>query len=137
MNFYQKLGLRRVINARSYSTKVGGSVMAAEVIQAMREAAESFVRIEDLQEVAGQVIARLTGAEDGYVTSGAAAGLMLGMAACIARLDPLKMNRLPDAWGMKNEVIIQRAHRNDYDHALRAAGAKVVEAGFNYATFPY
>ena len=137
MNFYQKLGLRRVINARSYSTKAGGSLMAPEVIQAMREAAESFVRMEDLQQAAGQIIARLTGAEAGYVTSGAAAGLTLGMAACIAGLDPLKMNRLPDARGMKNEVIIQRVHRNDYDHALRAAGAKVVEVGFNYATFPY
>ena len=137
MNFYQKLGLRRVINARSYSTKVGGSLMSEAVIQAMKEAAESFVRIEDLQEVAGRVIADVTGAEAGYVTSGAAAGLTLGMAACMAGLDPLKMNRLPDAQGMKNEVIIQRAHRNDYDHALRAAGAKVVEVGFNYATFPY
>jgi D-glucosaminate-6-phosphate ammonia-lyase len=137
MNFYEKLGLRRVINARSYSTKVGGSLMAAEVIQAMQEAAESFIRIEDLQEKAGEVIAELTGAEAGYVTSGAAAGLMLSMAACIAGLDPLKMNRLPDTRGMKNEVVIQRAHRNDYDHALRSAGAKVVEVGFNYATFPY
>src|SRR5262245_35823123 len=137
MNFYQKLGLRRVINARSYSTKVGGSLMPPFVIQAMREAAESFVRIEDLQEAAGRLIAEVTGAEAGYVTSGAAAGLTLGMAACMAGLDPLRMNRLPDTEGMKNEVIIQRAHRNDYDHALRAAGAKVVEVGFNYATFPY
>lgn len=137
MNFYRKLGLRRVINARSYSTKVGGSLMSPAVIQAMNEAAESFVRIEDLQEAAGRVIAEVTGAEAGYVTSGAAAGLTLGMAACMAGLDPLKMNRLPDTEGMKNEVIVQRAHRNDYDHALRAAGAKIVEVGFNYATFPY
>jgi D-glucosaminate-6-phosphate ammonia-lyase len=137
MNFYKNLGLRRVINARSYSTKAGGSLMASEVIRAMKEAAESFVRIEDLQEAAGRVISEVTGAEAGYVTSGAAAGLTLGMAACIAGLDPLKMNRLPDTEGMKNEVIVQRAHRNDYDHALRAAGAKVVEVGFNYATFPY
>lgn len=137
MNFYQKLGLRRVINARSYSTKAGGSLMSPAVIQAMKEAAESFVRIEDLQEAAGRVIAEITGAEAGYVTSGAAAGLTLSMAACMAGLDPLKMNRLPDTQGMKNEVIIQRAHRNDYDHALRAAGASVVEVGFNYATFPY
>jgi D-glucosaminate-6-phosphate ammonia-lyase len=137
MNFYQRLGLRRVINARSYSTKAGGALMSPAVIQAMKEAAESFVRIEDLQEAAGRVIVEATSAEAGYVTSGAAAGLTLGMAACMTGLDPLKMNRLPDTQGMKNEVIIQRAHRNDYDHALRAAGASVVEVGFNYATFPY
>jgi D-glucosaminate-6-phosphate ammonia-lyase len=137
MDFYQRLGLRRVINARSYSTKAGGSLMSDAVIQAMKEAAESFVRIEDLQEAASRVIAEITGAEAGYVTSGAAAGLTLGMAACMAGLDSLKMNRLPDTQGMKNEVVIQRSHRNDYDHALRAAGARVVEVGFNYATFPY
>ena len=34
-------------------------------------------------------------------------------------------------------MIIQRGHRNDYDHALRAAGARVKEIGYNYATFAY
>lgn len=111
--------------------------MSPQVIEAMREAANSFVRIEDLQEAAGKVIAEITGAEAGYVTSGAAAALTLGMAGCMTGLDPVKMNQLPDTTGMKNEVIVQRAHRNDYDHALRAAGAQIVEVGFNYVTFPY
>ena len=74
-SIYQKLGVRRVINGRSYSTKVGGSLMAPEVLRAMQEAAESFVRIEDLQEAASKVIAEITGAEAGIVTSGASAAL--------------------------------------------------------------
>ena len=134
---YHRMGVREVINGRSFSTKVGGCIMDPQVMQAMQEASRSFVRIEDLEEAASGTIARITGAEAGYVTSGAAAGLTLSMAACMTGLDPEKMNRLPDATGMKNEVIIQRGHRNDYDHALRAAGARVKEIGYNYATFAY
>jgi L-seryl-tRNA(Ser) seleniumtransferase len=63
------------------------------------------------------------------VTSGAAAGLLLGTAACVTGLDPTKMNRLPDTRGMKNQVIMARSHRNFYDHAVRSAGVELVEVG--------
>lgn len=80
---------------------------------------------------AGEVIAELTGAEAGYVTTGAAAGLALGMAACVAGLDVGKMDRLPDTTGMlRNEVVVQRGHRNAYDHAIRTAGIRFVEVGY-------
>ncbi|HKW97031.1 MAG TPA: aminotransferase class V-fold PLP-dependent enzyme [Bryobacteraceae bacterium] len=133
----QQLGIREVINGRSFSTKCGGSILDEKVIAAMQQAAKVYFRIEDLQEAASRVIARITGAEAGYVTSGASAALTLAAAACMTGLDPAKMNRLPDTAGMKNEVVIQRGHRNDYDHALRAAGARLKEVGFAYATFPY
>ena len=81
--------------------------------------------------MAGEAIARVTGAEAGYVTSGAAAGIMLGVAACVTGLDPGRMNRLPDTEGMKDEVIIPRSHRNFYDHAIRAVGVKLVEVGIS------
>jgi D-glucosaminate-6-phosphate ammonia-lyase len=129
---------RRVINARGHSTKAGGCVLAPEVVAAMAEAASYFVRIEDLQDAAGDVIARLTGAEAGYVTAGASASLTMAAAAAIALLDPARMNRLPDTSGMANEIVMLRRHRNDYDHALRLAGARIVEVGFtNEWTFPY
>ena len=134
---FEELGLRPIINGRSFSTKCGGSLMDPEVVDAMREASRHYFRIEDLQEAASKIISEVTGAEAGYVTSGASAALTLSMAACITGLDPGKMNRLPDTVGMANEVIVQRGHRNDYDHALRAAGARVREVGFAYATFAY
>src|ERR1019366_1366842 len=118
-------------------TKVGGSVLAPEIVAAMAEAAQFYVRIEDIQAAAGEVIRRMTGAEAGYVTSGASAGLTLAAAAVIARLDPEKMNRLPDTTGMANEILCIRQQRNDYDHALRLAGATIVEVGFVDWTFPY
>jgi D-glucosaminate-6-phosphate ammonia-lyase len=130
---------RRVINARGNSTKVGGCVLAPEVIAAMAEAASYYARIEDLQDAASEVIARATGAEAGYVTAGAAASLAMAAAAAIARLDPAAMNRLPDTAGLPNEIVMIRRHRNDYDHALRLAGARIVEVGFGHYewTFPY
>jgi L-seryl-tRNA(Ser) seleniumtransferase len=54
---------------------------------------------------------------------------MLGTAACIAGLDPARMNRLPDTTGMPNEVIIARSQRNMYDHAVAQAGARLIEVG--------
>src|SRR4051812_22242781 len=78
MHVYEKLGVRRLINARSFSTKAGGCALPADVIEAIRQAAECCVRIDDLQDAASRVIARCTGAEAGIVTSGASAALTLG-----------------------------------------------------------
>lgn len=137
MHIYEKLGVKRVLNGRGFSTKAGGAALPPEVLDAMRAASESCVRMEDLQEAAGRVIAKATGADSGIVTSGASAALTLAAAACLAGLDVARMHRLPDTSGMKNEFIVHRTHRNDYDHALRAAGAQFVETGFRYHTFPW
>ena len=130
MGFYDELGVRTVINAAGPLTRLGGNRVAADVLAAMAEAAASNVRIEELQDRAGAVLAEATGAEAGYVVAGAAAGLTLAAAACVVGLDPAKMDRLPDTEGMRNEIVVQRGHRNAYDHALRAAGVKLVEVGY-------
>ncbi len=128
-DFYQELGVKRVINAAGTLTRLGGTPMDDDVLDAMREAAQWSVRIEELQQAAGDYLASVTGAEAGYVTAGAAAGLLVGTAACLAGLDIHKMHLLPDTENIPNEVIIQRLHRNAYDHALRTAGAKFIEVG--------
>jgi D-glucosaminate-6-phosphate ammonia-lyase len=129
MNIYQGLGVRPIINAKGPATRLSGGTMSAEVTAAMAEAAQACVDIADLQGRASEIIAEITGAEAGYVTSGAAAGLLLGTAACVAGLDPGRMSRLPDTTGMKNEVVMVRSQRNFYDHAVRTAGVKIVEVG--------
>ena len=88
-----------------------------------------MVEVNDLNQRAGERIAQLTGAEAGFVCSGAAGGLVLQAAACIAGTDPFRMRQLPDTTGMKNEIIIQNCHRFAYDQAYRAAGAKLVGVG--------
>src|SRR5262245_13747587 len=129
MNVYERLGIRPIINAKGPATRLSGGMMAPEVTAAMAEAAQACVDIAELQGRASAIIAGITGAEAGYVTSGAAAGMRLGTAACVAGLDPGRMSRLPDTAGMKNEVVMVRSQRNAYDHAVRAAGVKIVEVG--------
>ena len=134
---YEKLDVRRVINGVGLVTRYGGSVMPPEVVEAMAEASRSYVDLDELQRKAGEVIARCTGAEAGYVCAGAAAGLLLATAACVAGSDPAKIRRLPDTSGMKNEIVMHKSQRNGYDHSIRAVGVKIVEIGFANATAPW
>lgn len=129
MNPYQTRNIRTLINAKGPATRLSGGIMRPEVTAAMAEAARHCVDMAELQAHASAVIARETGAEAGYVASGAAACLLLATAACVAGLEPSKMARLPDTSGMRNEVIMVRSQRNFYDHAVRAAGVKLVEVG--------
>lgn len=129
MSIYERYGVKPLINAAGTKTRLGGGSLAPEVLQAMSEASERSVDMATLQSAASRVIARLTGAEAGYVTSGAAAALTLGAAACITGTDPVKIDRLPHTDGMANEILLFRLHRNSYDHAWRAAGARLVEVG--------
>lgn len=131
MDIYQRFGVTKRVNGAGLLTRLGGSLMAPEVLDAMRAASGAYVDMAELQTRASAVIAKHTGAEAGIVTSGAAAALTLATAACISRLDITRMERLPDTCDMPNEVIMFRAHRTGYDHAFRAAGARIVEVGFN------
>ncbi|MFN7937277.1 MAG: aminotransferase class V-fold PLP-dependent enzyme [Bryobacteraceae bacterium] len=129
MSIYDRFGVRTIINAKGPSTRLSGGFLDPEVAAAMNEAATYCVEMAELQAGASKVLAEITGAEAGIVTSGAAAGLLMGTAACITGLDPGKMSRLPDTHGMKNEVIMVRSQRNFYDHAVRTTGARIIEVG--------
>lgn len=129
MSTYQSLGIRPVINAYATLTRLGGSLMPPEVLQAMQEAAHCFVDLPELQIRVGERIAELTHNEAAYISSGAAAGLVLATAACITGINPELVNRFPDLSGLKNEIIIHRTHRNGYDYAVRQTGAKIIEIG--------
>jgi uncharacterized pyridoxal phosphate-dependent enzyme len=129
MSLYEELEIRPVINACATLTRLGGSLMPPEVLDAMAEAARCFVDVAEMQRQVGARIAALTQNEAAYVCSGAAAGLALSTAACITGADPEAIGRLPDLTGLKDEVVIHRAHRNGYDHAVRQIGVRVVEIG--------
>ena len=131
MSIYEELGVRTIINVSGASTRVSGPLMPPEVAEAMVRASQESVSMMELQAVASEKISEVTGAEAGYIISGASAGLTLGTATILAGMDPGRMDRLPDTTGMKNEFIIAREHRNGYDHAIRLAGAKFVEIGMN------
>jgi L-seryl-tRNA(Ser) seleniumtransferase len=134
---YRRLGVRPVIHGAGTTTRYGGSLLRPEALEAMREAAGALVNLDELNEAAGAAIARMLGAEAAFVTAGASAGLILQAAACIAGDDPARIARLPDARGMANEIVIQRAHRFAYDQAYRVAGATLVEIGLARRTQPF
>jgi uncharacterized pyridoxal phosphate-dependent enzyme len=137
MNIYDDLGIKRVINASATLTKLGGSIMPPEVVEAMQEASRSFIDLEELQVKVGERLAELTHNEAAYVSSGAAAGIVLAVAACVTGQDRAAMDRLPDASELKkNEVIVFKSHRNGYDHAVRMVGVKMVEIGTATHTDP-
>jgi len=128
---YEELDVPTVVNGMGTKTRLSGTLMRPEAADAMRDAARSFARISDLQARASELISGVTGAESGYVTNGAASGLTLAAAACIAAEDYGRMARLPDTDGMADEIVMARTHRNGYDHALRLAGATIVDIGTN------
>ena len=133
---YDRIGVRTIINGRGATTAVGGTLMSAEVLAAMAEASKSFVVLDELNQAVGRKIAELTGAEDGYVTSGSAAGMALAAAACITGSDPDRVYALPMVTDGRNEIIVHRAHRLNYDQMYRAAGGSIVEIGELDRTLP-
>jgi uncharacterized pyridoxal phosphate-dependent enzyme len=126
-DYYKDLGVRPIINACGNYTRFTASLMPPEVMQAMEYASKRYVRFNELQDAAGARIASLVGAEAAMVSSGAASSISLGTAACIAGMNPDFIRRLPETSGMKNEVVIQKSHRNSYDHAIRMSGGTLVE----------
>ena len=132
MGIYEELGLRPVINGYATVTRLGGSLMPPPVVEAMIEASRQFVELEDLQAAVGRRIAKLTRNEAAYVSSGAAAGLTLATAACVAGTDPDLIAALPHPQrvpGARCEVIFQRCQRSGYDYAVRQVGVDMIEIG--------
>ena len=137
MSIYKRFGIRTVINGNATLTRLGGSIMPPEVIDAMAEASKHFVDIIELQKRVGEEIAKLTHNEAAYVSCGAAAALTLSTAACITGLDATKRGKLPHLDNaMKSEVIVHRHGRVGYDFAVRQVGITFVEIGNENGTTP-
>src|SRR2546423_2015949 len=129
-NPYQELGVTTVINGEGTMTTLGGSLIRPEVEAVMAQAARHFVSITELEVAAGKRIAQMLKLPQGYsaiVTSGAAAAIQSGLAGILTGDNETFIKQLPDVTGMKSEVIIQKAHRNPFDHQLRTTGIKLIE----------
>jgi L-seryl-tRNA(Ser) seleniumtransferase len=129
-NPYDELGVTTVINGQGSMTVLGGSLIRSEVEAVMAQAARHFVSIPALEVAAGKRISQMLKLPQGYsalVTSGAAAAIQSGLAGILTGDNESLIQQLPDLAGMKSEVIIQKAHRNAFDHQLRATGIKLIE----------
>ena len=129
-NPYEELGVTTVINCEGTMTMLGGSLPHPELETVMTMAGRHFVSILELEVAAGKRIAEMLKLPDGYtalVTSGAAAAIQSGLAGILTGGNEALIRQLPDLTGMKSEVIIQKSHRNPFDHQLRSTGIKLVE----------
>jgi len=125
MNIYDRLGVKRIINAADSYTIIGGSLMPQEVVDAMAEAARSFVAIERLHDAVGRRLAELTRNEAAMVTSGAAAALAITTAACMTGADASRAAEFPYPDAERDEVVLHRCQDNGFVYAVRQTGAKV------------
>lgn len=137
---YAALGVRKFINATCHHTVMGGTLIPETSLVAMRAAADDFVDMQELQKAAGRVIAEYTHADDGYIVSGCAAGLMVSAAAIITGTDKALIEQLPYVQEGQVKCIAKRFTRrtNDdgveyvdhgYAMAVKTAGVKFVEVG--------
>jgi uncharacterized pyridoxal phosphate-dependent enzyme len=129
-NPYEELGVPTVINCEGTMTVLGGSILRPELEAVMAMAGRHFVSIPDLEVAAGKRIAEMLKLPEGYsapVTSGAAAAIQSGLAGILTGDNEALIRQLPDVTGMKSEVVIQKSHRNPFDHQLRSTGVKLVE----------
>src|ERR1700746_2925342 len=129
-NPYEELGVTTVINCEGTMTMLGGSLPHPELEAVMTMAGRHFVSMPELEVAAGKRIAEMLKLPDGYtalVTSGAAAAIQSGLAGILTGDNEAFIKQIPDLTGMKSEVIIQKSHRNPFDHQLRTTGIKLVE----------
>jgi L-seryl-tRNA(Ser) seleniumtransferase len=127
-DYYEKLGVTKIINAAGTYTILTASTMPPSVQAAVARAAKHPVRLMELQKAAGEYLAGKLHCEAAMVTAGAASALTLGTAACMSVANKSASHDMPtDMAGLKNEVLVQKAHRYDYDHALRNCGIRFVE----------
>jgi L-seryl-tRNA(Ser) seleniumtransferase len=129
----ERYGLRPIINASGTMTVLGASIVVPEAQAAIAGILGEFVEVDGLQRVASRVIARLTGAEAGCLTASAAAAISIAVAGAMTGPDLAAIERLPDAAGLKDEVVVQAGHLINYgapvEQAIRLAGARVVTVG--------
>jgi len=127
-DLFKELGIRTFINAAGNYTVMSGSLMPAEVMDAINGASKKFALVDDVQEKVGAKIAEICHAEAALVSAGCWSALMLGMAGVLTGMDSKRVSQVPNlaGTGMKSEVILQKSHSWGYDHALTQAGVKLI-----------
>jgi uncharacterized pyridoxal phosphate-dependent enzyme len=125
----ERLGVRSWINAKNWSTVIGGTWLDDRVLEAMNEVARTFVDMHELIARADERIAELSGVEEAHVTTGTGAAMGLVVAGCMADGDEAKWVKLPHTKGMRNQVVMARGHNIAYTPQWTASGAHVVEYG--------
>ena len=101
--------LTPIINAAGKLTALGGSVQSQAAADAQAAAARQHVDLAELRRSAAARIANLAGAEAACITTGAAAGISISIAAILTGDNLDLIHQLPQA-GTGNFVLLQAGH---------------------------
>lgn len=133
MSVFERIGCRPIINASGKMTALGASAASDAVAQALADASQEYVDIDELLVNAGKVIAKATGAEDGCPATGAAGSIVIGIAGILTGTDLSKIEAVPNLEGIPTEIIIQKGHAVHFGASItqliRIAGGVPVEVG--------
>lgn len=129
MDIFEKIGIKPYINAHDTYTVYGGSRMAENTLDAMRDIARHFVDFDELQKKVGEKIAEMTHNEAAYVTNGSAGAIQLAAAICMVKGNPFHFMRLPYCDDINKRIIVMRPQHNAYDKAIEEAGGEIVFIG--------
>lgn len=140
-SFYEKNGLTPLINVSGTMTALGASIAVDAVASAMSEILPRFVKMHELQARASAVISEITGAEAGFITASASAGVSLSVAACITGLDFGRIEALPANPGPRSGVVVQLGHLCHYgapiEQAIAMTGGETIPIGQSTKVMDY
>ncbi len=125
-NLFTQIGVRPIVNARGTYTIISGSQSLPSVKQAMFEASQYYVQMEEMMAAVGKEIAGLMGAPGAIVTCGCEAAIALATTACCVGMDPELSQAFPYT-RVRDEVVFPKYSRNAYDFGVRMSGPKIVE----------
>jgi uncharacterized pyridoxal phosphate-dependent enzyme len=131
LDYYDKLGVTKLINAAGTYTELTSAVMPPPVRAAVAQAALHPVHLEELQQKAGAYIAGRLKAEGCCISCGASSAITLATAASVMAANNCHALDIPSLIGTpqfpKNEVVVQKIHRYEYDVAMQICGIKIVD----------
>ena len=136
MSVIKRLEVTPIINGVGPATRLGGLPLSEGVLDAMRLSSSQSFRMEELHLTAGSYISNLLKVPGALVTCGASAAISLATAVCLTGNNISRIADLPIVENGPKNVIIQKSHRDPYDHAVTAVGGVIKEIGFPTSTFP-
>ncbi|WP_260704723.1 PLP-dependent transferase [Edaphobacter flagellatus] len=125
-NLFTRIGVRPIINGRGTFTIISGSRSLPEVKQAMYDASFYYVQLDEMMNGIGARLGQLMGAEWGITTTGCEAAICLATVACMVGTNVEQSQALPYI-KKKDQVIIPKHSRNQYDFGVRMVGAEIIE----------
>ena len=130
--FLDRLDVRSYINAQNWSTSIGGTYLESEVLAVMNDVSQAFVSMEELLDKSGKHVAELCQVDAAYITAGAAAGIVLYTAACIAETESTKWKKLPFSEDPpingRNQIIMQMTQLA-YNEQYAMGGGRLIPVG--------